>query len=63
MTSIATQALLSAMIDIDSLDMKLLMNDTDDMLSETEHVWVDDALEHSDPIAFRWACALARSWT
>jgi hypothetical protein len=66
MTSIATQALPSATsttIDVDSLDTKLPMNDTDEVLSETERVWADDAFERSDPIAFRRTCALARSRT
>jgi hypothetical protein len=39
------------------------MNDTDEVLSETERVWADDALERNDPIAFRRTCALARSRT
>jgi hypothetical protein len=62
----ATQALpsaTSATIDTGSLDTKLPMNDTDEVLSETGRVWADDALERSDPIAFRRACALARSRT
>ena len=29
------------------------MNDTDEVLSEAERVCVDDALERSEPIAFR----------
>lgn len=53
----------SATIDVGSLDTKLPMNDTDEVLSETGRVWVEDALERSDPIAFRRTWALARSRT
>ena len=53
----------SATVAVGSLDTKLPMNDTDEVLSETERVWADDALERSDPIEFKRACALARSRT
>jgi len=65
-TSIAAQALpsaTSATIGVDSLDTKLPMNDTDEVLSETERDWVDDAFERSDPIESKGTCALARSRT
>ena len=40
------------------------MNDTDEVLSETERVFnKDDVDERSDPMASRRTCALARSRT
>jgi hypothetical protein len=55
---------MSATIGVDSLDTRLPMNDTDEVLSETERVFnKDDVDERSDPMASRRTCALARSRT
>ena len=49
--SIAAHALpseMSAIVKVESLDTKLPMNDTEDVLSETEGTWREDAFERSE---------------
>jgi hypothetical protein len=48
MTSIAAQAFpsaMSAIVEVDSWDMRLPMNDRDDVLSETDDACRDDMFE------------------
>ena len=64
--SIAAHALpseMSAIVKVESLDTKLPMNDTEDVLSETEGGWREDAFERSESAWFRRLCALTRSRT
>ena len=66
MTSIAAHAFpsaMSALVEVDSLDIRLPMNDTDEVLSETEAACKDEMFEPIEFIAPRRSCALTRSRT
>lgn len=39
---------MSAIVKVESLDTKLPMNDTEDVLSETEGTWREDTFERSE---------------